>query len=155
VELAALIVSVVAALGTWIQIAIQWSKDRQTETPPSSSSSAFMVRRKSALGIVFALVVWSAATGYLAYRVIVMERVSTQAKKQSTDSRQQVIADFASNRWVLLRDKQSGNLSAVVDVVTATLVPRLLIFASSASLESMITRRTSTPINASIGVPSF
>lgn len=76
-----------------------------------------MISRKRAGGIVVAIVLWTIATGYLAYRVLIPPKPAIDPSS--------IIAKFDSNVWGLIQDPTTGERrSAVIDVVVTNLGPQ-------------------------------
>lgn len=109
-----LLITFLGAVGTWIQIVVQWRKDRK---PEMEAKSGFVIPRRAAVGIVTALAVWTASSGYLAYRVL-------QPTAKSTVDPRTVIATFNSNSWGLFGDPANDRRAAFIDIIATNLGPQ-------------------------------
>ena len=105
-ELASLIIAAVAAIGTWLQIIFQARKDRKTDMSADALGSVFVIKRGSAIGIVCGLLLWSAATGYLAYRVVTTPH-------PPAINPQTIVATFNSNSWGLVDNRRAAAISVI------------------------------------------
>lgn len=104
-----LLVSVLGAVGTWIQVVVQWQKSPKP-TMNAEASSYLTIPRRGAFGILTTLVIWSVATGYLGYRVM---------HPPSAIDRSKVIATFNGNGWGIVDDRHS----AFIQLVSSDLGP--------------------------------
>lgn len=107
--LLSLIIAAIGVLGTWVQIIVQWRKDGKP-TMSTEARPALSIRHGPAVGILVALAIWSAATAYLAYRVLNPPPLIDRTK---------IIATFNGNGWGLLDDRRS----AFIQLLTTDLGP--------------------------------